>query len=58
MAGVKAIDGIDLSSFAPGATNKTLHNTRCSGVPTVAGVYVVVRTGTAAPTVHLESQAG
>ncbi|MGX6570586.1 GIY-YIG nuclease family protein (plasmid) [Cupriavidus necator H16] len=55
---METIDGIDLSGFTPAVTIKSLHNTRCTHVPTAAGVYVVVRTESTAPKFLSESRAG
>ncbi len=40
---VEHVDGIDLSGFSSLVSIETLQRTRCSAVPTDAGVYVVLR---------------
>jgi len=60
---MRIVDGVDLDSFAPGESIKMFGTTSrgndpFGNVPTVPGVYVVVREAVGAPTFLRDSRAG
>jgi hypothetical protein len=52
------LDGIDLGGFSTPVTIRWLRENRCSGLPPKAGVYVVIRDTSVAPTFLKISGAG
>ncbi|MFM0656066.1 hypothetical protein [Paraburkholderia sediminicola] len=52
------VDGIELDSFAFGSSVRRLGETGCRDVPTVAGVYVVIRLAADLPRFLTTSSAG
>lgn len=51
------LDGLDLTGFSPGLSIETLQRTNCAAVPSVRGVYVVLRPSRKEPT-FLEKSVG